>query len=148
MAPTTCTAPAASFGWRNRGCVGRFSRPGATRPKNAAFRRFANSTAATTVGSAFFQMNQKRGVRWHATKAFLRPALSRPNLTVMTHALVERVRIGGSTGQLRAEGIEFSHPREGRCFAQATAEIILAAGSIGSPQVAAALRYRTCRAAR
>ena len=98
-------------------------------PKIREFNRGDN------FGSAFFQMNQKRGVRWHATKAFLRPALSRPNLTVMTHALVERVRIGGSTGPLRAEGIEFSHPRQGRCFAQATAEIILAAGSIGSPQL-------------
>jgi choline dehydrogenase-like flavoprotein len=98
-------------------------------PKIREFNRGDNA------GSAFFQMNQKGGVRWHATKAFLRPALSRPNLTVMTHALVERVRIGGGTGPLRAEGIEFSHPRQGRCFAQATAETILAAGSIGSPQL-------------
>ena len=98
-------------------------------PKIREFNRGDN------FGSAFFQMNQKRGVRWHATKAFLRPALSRPNLTVMTHALVERVRIAGSPGTLRAEGIEFSHAREGLCFARATSETILAAGSIGSPQV-------------
>jgi choline dehydrogenase len=98
-------------------------------PKIREFNRGDNA------GSAFFQMNQKRGVRWHATKAFLRPALSRPNLTVMTHALVERVRVTGNGGSLRAEGIEFSHPREGRCFAQANAETILAAGSIGSPQI-------------
>src|SRR6185436_872205 len=44
-------------------------------PKISEFNRGDNA------GSAFFQMNQKRGVRWHATKAFLRPALSRPNLT-------------------------------------------------------------------
>jgi choline dehydrogenase len=98
-------------------------------PKIREFNRGDN------FGSAFFQMNQKRGVRWHATKAFLRPALSRPNLTVMTHAMVERVRMGGRQGALRAEGIEFSHPRDGRCFAQATCETILAAGSIGSPQL-------------
>ena len=97
-------------------------------PKIREFNRGDN------FGSAFFQMNQKRGVRWHATKAFLRPALSRPNLTVMTHALVERVRIDGA-GPLRAEGIEFSHPREGQCFARAKCETILAAGSIGSPQL-------------
>ena len=98
-------------------------------PKIPEFNRGDN------FGSAFFQMNQKRGVRWHATKAFLRPALSRPNLTVMTHALVERVRIGDADGNRKADGIEFAHPREGRCFAQANVETILAAGSIGSPQL-------------
>ena len=110
-------------------------------PKIREFNRGDNA------GSAFFQMNQKRGVRWHATKAFLRPALSRPNLTVMTHALVERVRMGGSDGALRAEGIEFSHPREGRCFAQArrnhsgSRQHRIAADS-------AALGRRPCRAPR
>ena len=98
-------------------------------PKIREFNRGDN------FGSAFFQMNQKRGVRWHATKAFLRPALSRPNLTVITQALVERVRMGTRDGVLRAEGIEFAHSRDGECFAQATAETILAAGSIGSPQL-------------
>ena len=98
-------------------------------PKIREFNRGDN------FGSAFFQMNQKRGVRWHATKAFLRPALSRPNLTVITHALVERVRMGRSDGALRAEGIEFAHARDGKCFAQADVETILAAGSIGSPQL-------------
>ncbi|MEO5741165.1 MAG: GMC family oxidoreductase N-terminal domain-containing protein [Vicinamibacterales bacterium] len=98
-------------------------------PKIREFNRGDN------FGSAFFQMNQKRGVRWHATKAFLRPALSRPNLTVITHALVERVRMSTRNGVLRADGIEFSHSRDGECFAQAKAETILAAGSIGSPQL-------------
>src|SRR5688500_15980596 len=98
-------------------------------PKIREFNRGDN------FGSAFFQMNQKRGVRWHATKAFLRPALSRPNLTVITQALVERVRTGHRDGVVRAEGIEFSHPRDGKCFAQANVETILAAGSIGSPQL-------------
>ena len=98
-------------------------------PKIREFNRGDN------FGSAFFQMNQKRGVRWHATKAFLRPALSRPNLTVITQALVERVRMGNRNGVVHAEGIEFSHPRDGKCFAQANVETILAAGSIGSPQL-------------
>jgi choline dehydrogenase len=98
-------------------------------PKIREFNRGDN------FGSAYFQMNQKRGVRWSATKAFLRPALSRPNLTVITHALVERVRIGAQNGLRRAEGVEFAHPRDGRCFAQTAGETILAAGSIGSPQL-------------
>ena len=39
-------------------------------------------------GCAYFQMNQKRGRRWSATNAFLRPAMHRANLTVMTGASV------------------------------------------------------------
>jgi choline dehydrogenase len=98
-------------------------------PKIREFNRGNN------FGSAFFQMNQKRGVRWHATKAFLRPVLSRPNLTVITQALVERVRVERRNGVVRAEGIEFAHPRDGQCFAESRAEVILAAGSVGSPQL-------------
>ena len=96
-------------------------------PKIREFNRGNNA------GSAYFQMNQRRGVRWSATKAFLRPALSRPNLTVITHALVERLRIDAGHGAARALGVEFSHQKDGPCFAEARRETILAAGSIGSP---------------
>ena len=37
-------------------------------------------------GSGFFEVNQKRGVRWNAAKGFLRPALKRPNLRLVTNA--------------------------------------------------------------
>src|SRR5258706_3437975 len=80
-------------------------------------------------------MNQRRGVRWSATKAFLRPALSRPNLTVITDALAQRVRIDLKEGAPCANGVEFALPREGHCYAEASRETILAAGSIGSPQL-------------
>jgi choline dehydrogenase len=86
-------------------------------------------------GNAYFHMNQKRGQRWSATNAFLRPALSRPNLSVITHAMVKRVRIELHHGRKRATGIEFAHPQHGECFAHAQRETILAAGSIGSPQL-------------
>jgi choline dehydrogenase len=98
-------------------------------PKIREFNRGDN------FGTAYFQMNQRRGRRWGATKAFLRPVLSRPNLTVITNALVERVRIGRRDGALRAEGVEFIDQRAGRTFAEARRETILAAGSIGSPQL-------------
>jgi choline dehydrogenase len=98
-------------------------------PKIREFNRGDN------FGSAYFQMNQRRGRRWGATKAFLRPVLSRPNLTVITNALVERLRIGRRNGALRAEGVEFVHQRDGRSFAEARRETILAAGSVGSPQI-------------
>ncbi|MGH8680398.1 MAG: GMC family oxidoreductase [Burkholderiales bacterium] len=81
-------------------------------------------------GCAFFEVNQRRGVRWSATKGFLRPAMSRPNLTVMTDTLVKRVRIDGR----RAAGVEFWRGNE-EAFAAARIETILAAGAIGSPQI-------------
>jgi choline dehydrogenase len=81
-------------------------------------------------GCAYFQMNQKRGRRWSATNAFLRPAMHRPNLTVMTGAQVSRVRITNRD----ASGVEFTHRKMG-FFAEAKRETILAAGAIGSPQL-------------
>src|SRR5581483_493362 len=81
-------------------------------------------------GCAYFQMNQKRGRRWSATNAFLRPVAKRPNLTVLTDAHATRVRLDGR----RASGVEFMHAGEA-CFARARAETVLAAGAIGSPQL-------------
>jgi choline dehydrogenase len=81
-------------------------------------------------GCAYFQVNQKRGRRWSATNAFLRPAMQRPNLTVMTGAHVSRIRIENRV----ATGVEFTH-REAKFFAAAKREAILSAGAIGSPQL-------------
>ena len=81
-------------------------------------------------GCAYFQMNQKRGRRWSATSAFLRPVLQRRNLTVLTNSLVKRIRFEGK----RAVGIEFERSGES-LYAEAKAETILAAGAIGSPQI-------------
>ena len=81
-------------------------------------------------GCAYFQMNQRRGRRWSATRAFLRPALHRPNLQVVTGALVSGVRTRDRT----AVGVEFILGQE-KHFAEASAETILAAGAIGSPQL-------------
>ena len=81
-------------------------------------------------GSSYFQVNQRRGVRWTTAKAFLRPAMSRPNLTVLTHAQALRVRLTDG----RASGVEFR--RDGRLeFAEAAGEVVLAAGAVASPQL-------------
>ncbi len=100
-------------------------------PKIAEFNRGDNS------GNAYFQMNQRAGRRWSATKAFLRPALGRSNLTVMTEAQVERVLIEvGDDGRRRAVGVELLDGRlAGRTTFKARREVVLAAGSIGSPQI-------------
>ena len=81
-------------------------------------------------GCGFFMVNQKRGVRWNTSKAFLRPVRNRPNLSVITGAHVVRLRMSGK----RCNGIEFR--RAGAdMFAEARLETILATGSIGSPQI-------------
>ncbi len=82
------------------------------------------------TGCAYFQMNQRRGVRWSATKAFLRPVMSRPNLTVVTQAQATRLRFEGRA----AAGVEFRAGGDSR-YAKASREVILAAGAIGSPQL-------------
>ncbi len=93
-------------------------------PKIADFNRGDNE------GSGLFEVNQRRGVRWNAAKAFLRPAMRRPNLTVMTNAQARRLRLDGR----RAAGVEFSRGGEEQ-FARARIETILATGAIGSPQI-------------
>jgi choline dehydrogenase len=97
-------------------------------PKIEEFNRGDN------FGSAYFQMTQRRGVRWSNTKAFLRPVRQRRNLTVLTHAHVSRLRIEAREGVRRAAGVEFVR-RGKRLFATARRELILAAGAIGSPQI-------------
>jgi choline dehydrogenase len=86
-------------------------------------------------GSSRFEVNQRRGVRWNATKAFLRPVRHRKNLTVLTGAPVRRVRLGRSAaGATEAQGVELYRGND-VVFAEARCETILAAGSIGSPHI-------------
>ncbi len=98
-------------------------------PKIAEFNRGDN------FGNAYFQMNQRRGVRWSASKAFLRPVQSRPNLEVRTQALVERVAIELREGQPRAAGVVARFADGGTQTLRARREVLLAAGAVGSPQL-------------
>ncbi|HUP94989.1 MAG TPA: choline dehydrogenase [Burkholderiales bacterium] len=93
-------------------------------PKTEDFNRGDNE------GVGRFEVNQRNGVRWSAAKAFLRPALKRPNLTVITGALVKKLRLEGR----RALGVEFYRGSDEQ-FAEARRDTILSAGAIGSPQV-------------
>ena len=81
-------------------------------------------------GVGRFDVNQRNGVRWSAAKAYLRPAMKRPNLTVVTGALVKKLRVEGR----RVVGVEFYRGSEEQ-FAEARRETILSAGAIGSPQI-------------
>jgi len=82
------------------------------------------------AGSSKFEVNQRGGVRVSSSKAFLRPAMSRPNLTVVTGAQVKKLRLEGR----RVLGVEFFQGNE-EAYAAAKRETILAAGAIGSPQI-------------
>jgi len=81
-------------------------------------------------GSAFFDVTQRRGWRWSASDAFLKPVRSRANLKVVTGALVDRVVIEDG----RAVGVAYRLRNEQR-EARTRGEVILAAGAIGSPAV-------------
>jgi choline dehydrogenase-like flavoprotein len=81
-------------------------------------------------GCGYFQVNQKRGVRWSTAKAFLRPARARPNLEILTGAEATRIALDGR----RAVGLHVRRPG-GDAYAAVKGELILAAGAIGSPQL-------------
>ena len=98
-------------------------------PKIQEFNRGDN------FGNAYFQMNQRRGRRWSATKAFLRPIIARPNLTVMTYAHAQRLIIEDAPDGKRAAGVEVRMDRGGVLNFNASREVILSAGAIGSPQI-------------
>ena len=86
--------------------------------------------SGTNEGSGFFEVNQHKGVRWNAAKAFLKPARGRKNLRVITQALTQKIIFEGR----RATGLVYE--RNGvTCRVNAGCEVILAAGSINSPKL-------------
>ena len=98
-------------------------------PKIAEFNRGDN------FGNAYFQVNQRRGVRWSASKAFLRPVLNRRNLTVLTDALVKGLVVEARDGRKRAVAVDVHVGKTGPRRIDVRREVILAAGAIGSPQI-------------
>ncbi|WP_374624431.1 GMC family oxidoreductase [Pandoraea sp.] len=81
-------------------------------------------------GIGYFEVNQRRGVRWSAAKGFLRPASLRPNLTIITGANVSRLTFDGT----RCTGVAY-HGGNEAFTAHARVEVILAAGAVNSPHL-------------
>ncbi|GJI97372.1 choline dehydrogenase [Duganella caerulea] len=108
-----------------------------------AFRDAAEQTGIQKVddfnrgdnaGCGYFDVNQKRGIRWNTAKAFLKPVSMRPNLTIMTGCHVERLQIEMSDRGPVCKGVIFTGG--GTHFtATADKETLLAAGAVGSPQI-------------
>ncbi len=86
-------------------------------------------------GNAYFQMNQRKGVRWNAVRAFLWPIKQRRNLHILERAHVHRLLIETRDGEKRAAGVEMRLSNGAPRTVTARREVVLAAGAIGSPQI-------------
>ena len=86
---------------------------------------------ADQAGTGFFQFTIKDGKRHSAATAFLKPALNRPNLKVITRALTNRILLKND----RAVGVTFLTGKNQTQTATATQEVILSAGAFQSPQL-------------
>lgn len=95
----------------------------------------ADFNTGDNEGVGYFEVNQKAGWRWNASKAFLRPVQHRANLTVWTDTLTERLVFEpDASGALRCTGAELRRAGQ-RVTVRATREVVLSAGSIGSPAI-------------
>ncbi|MBL9016513.1 MAG: GMC family oxidoreductase N-terminal domain-containing protein [Myxococcales bacterium] len=83
----------------------------------------------TQEGAAHTRVNQRRGRRWSAADAYLRPAMRRKNLTVLTDVHVTRIVIERG----RATGVEYLHA--GASARASCREVIASSGAINSPQL-------------
>jgi len=96
----------------------------------AGLPREGSLNGATHACYGLTPVTQRRGRRWSAADAYLRSA-SRPNLTVLTGALVQRVDLEGD----RATGVTYRDAAGATHQAVAAREVILSAGAINSPQL-------------
>jgi choline dehydrogenase len=94
------------------------------------FARTDDFNGANKEGFGLWQMKIRNGVRESTSNAFLRPALVRSNLTLVTHSHVTRVLLQDKI----ARGVECLVKGEKRSY-QATREVILCSGAINSPQL-------------
>jgi choline dehydrogenase len=90
----------------------------------------ADFNAGGQEGLGFYQVTQKHGQRWSTATAFLKPAMGRPNLTVLTAAQATRLLFEGT----RVVGVAYTHSGEMR-EVYAHKGVILCGGAINSPQL-------------
>src|SRR3954447_17367758 len=95
--------------------------------ENAGVPRIADYNGPEQDGVSPAQVFQRNGKRWSAADAWLRPVMNRPNLTVLTKKQVTGIELSGG----RATGVKLA----GGDVVRAQREVILSAGSIGSPQL-------------
>lgn len=92
--------------------------------------RVADYNGAEQFGAFMFQVTQKNGERHSVAKGYITPNLSRPNLSVKTHALCSRIEFEGK----RARGVHCTVAGQ-EMLVRARREVILSGGAFGSPQL-------------
>jgi choline dehydrogenase len=125
-----------------RGASGPLATNAGNRMKNPLYRAFVDAGheagyVTTEDPNGYLQegfgpmhMTVKDGVRWSTANAYLKPAMNRPNLTVITHAMTRRVLLEGK----RAVGVEYEQG-DRRHVVRAAREVLVASGPIGSPHL-------------
>ncbi|MBV7520557.1 choline dehydrogenase [Ensifer sp. ENS12] len=125
-----------------RGAAGPLATNAGNRMQNPLYRAFVDAgreagyittkdpNGHMQEGFGPMHMTVKDGVRWSTANAYLKPAMSRPNLTVITHAMTRRVLLEGK----RAVGVEYELGGE-RVVAKASREMLISSGPIGSPHL-------------
>ena len=98
--------------------------------RQAGYPATADYNGHQQEGFGPMEMTVHRGVRWSAANAYLRPALRRPNVKVVTYAFARRIMLEGK----RAVGVEYDVAGE-VMVARARREVVLAASSINSPKL-------------
>jgi choline dehydrogenase len=98
--------------------------------EQAGYMKTADYNGRQQEGFGPMHMTVKDGVRWSTANAYLKPALDRPNLKVITGALSQRIVLEGK----RASGVEFVRDG-GKQILGANREVILSAGPIASPHL-------------
>ena len=98
--------------------------------QQAGFHHNHDFNGAEQTGVGLYQVTQKDGARCSSAVAYLQPARSRPNLEVVTGALVRRILLANG----RANGLAYA--KDGvETQAQADREVLLSGGAINSPQL-------------
>jgi choline dehydrogenase len=97
---------------------------------DAGYLATADYNAEQQEGFGPMHMTVKNGVRWSTANAYLRPAMKRDNLTVVTHALVHKVLFEDKT----AVGVRYESKNQ-LTDVCCNKEVLLSAGSIGSPHI-------------
>ena len=98
--------------------------------EQTGFSRNTDFNGASQEGFGIFQVTQRKGERYSAADAFLRPAMRRPNLTVQTQVQVSGISLEGK----RATGVRYTQ-NGSSLQVRAEREVILCGGTIGSAQL-------------
>ena len=100
----------------------------------AGIPRIEDFNCGDNTGVSYFDVNQRNGWRVSSAKAFLKPARSRPNLTVWSRTTAEKLHLEVIDGRPRCMAVTLLRGAE-RVTVRAAREVILSAGAIASPQL-------------